>query len=307
MRRRLPSVSWALLALSTLLGPAIAADPALVSGDRPRRQRAVRVATFVPYVEEALARLPGAQVVVVATVRRSMHEPPRAGVADLGTPHAPSLEALAAARPDLVVGDVSMHAMLAENVKPLGAELLLLDPSSIDATYAGLLEVAKRVGAVPEMQREVDASKAALAQLALAEPVSTLALFGTPARWLVVTERSWLGDLLQALRLDPVSKGTRGAERIPGYAEVSDEQIATTRPELVLVVTHGDPRQIRAGLDARIGPRGAWSGVAEKAVDGVHVLDPGMFTVNPGLALPDAARALVALAKEAAPPVGTAR
>jgi iron complex transport system substrate-binding protein len=298
MRRRFGSVRGALFALGLLIlgspGGA-AAEP-------------VRVATFLPYVEDALARLPASQVVVVAAVRRSLHQPARNGLADLGTPHAPSLEALAAARPDLVVGDASMHAMLAENVKPLGAELMLLDSASIDATFAGLVEIGRRVDAEAEMQREVDASRAALDALALAEPVPTLALFGTPARWLVVTERSWLGDLLGRLHLDSVSRGTRGAERIPGYAEVSDEQIASARPELVLVFTHGDPRQIRAGLDAKIGPQGAWSGVAEKAADGVHVLDPGLFTANPGLALPDAARALVALAQgePATPAVGAA-
>ncbi|MCU0669807.1 MAG: ABC transporter substrate-binding protein [Myxococcota bacterium] len=270
----------------------------------------LRVATLLPYVDDALARMPAPRVRVVATVRRSMHEAARAGVVDLGTPHAPSLESLAVARPDVVVGDVSMHARLAENVAPLGAELLLLDSSSVAATFEGLERLAVQAGVAAEMQREIDASRAALAQLALDAPVPTLALFGTAARWLVVTERSWLGDLLGALRFDSVSKHAGGAERIPGYAEISDEQIATTRPALVLVVTHGDPRAIRATLDAKIGAQGAWSGIAQSAVDGVHVLDPGLFTVNPGLALPDAARALVALANgetATAPAVGAQR
>jgi iron complex transport system substrate-binding protein len=292
----------ALVALGSLAGGA--PSSARAEGE------AVRVATLLPYVDDALARMPASRVHVVATVRRSMHEAPRAGVVDLGTPHAPSLESLAVARPDVVVGDVSMHARLAENVAPLGAELLLLDSSSVAATFEGLEKLAAQAGVAAEMQREIDASRAALVQLALDAPVPTLALFGTAARWLVVTERSWLGDLLGALRFDSVSKDAGGAERIPGYAEISDEQIATTRPALVLVVTHGDPRAIRTTLDAKIGAQGAWSGVAQSAVDGVHVLDPGLFTVNPGLALPDAARALVALANgetATAPAVGAQR
>ncbi|RIK97014.1 MAG: hypothetical protein DCC71_22000 [Proteobacteria bacterium] len=271
----------------------------------------VRVATLLPHVEDALARMPALRVQVVASVRRSLREPVRDGVADLGSPHAPSLEALAAARPQLVVGDRSMHAALAANLEPLGAELLLLDAASVDATFDGLLQVGERVGAGAEMRREVDAARAALDALVLAEPVDTLALFGTAARWLVVTERSWLGDLLGRLRFRSVTAGAGGAERIPGYAEVSDEQVATTRPALVLVVTHGDPRAIRTQLDGKIGPAGAWSGVARSARRGVHVLDPGRFTVNPGLALPDVARALVALSNERAraalPPAGAER
>lgn len=260
----------------------------------------VRVATLLPHVEDALARMPAERVQVVASVRRSMREPVREGVADLGSPHAPSLEALAAAHPRLVVGDRSMHAALAANVEPLGAELLLVDAASVDATFDGLVQVGERVGTGAEMRREVDAARAALQALALAEPLDTLALFGTAARWLVVTERSWLGDLLGRLRFRSVTAGAGGAERIPGYAEVSDEQIATTRPALVLVVTHGDPRAIRTQLDGKIGAGGAWSGIAQSARRGVHVLDPARFTVNPGLALPDAARALVALSNESA-------
>lgn len=295
-------IARALLLFALALAPAAttAAEPATL-----------RVATLVPYADDALGRMPAARVQVVATVRRSMHEAPRAGVADLGSPHAPSLEALAATRADVVVGDASMHARLAENVAPLGAELLLLDSSSVGATFDGLTKLGVRVGTAAEMQREIDAARAGLADLALGEPVPTLALFGTAARWLVVTERSWLGDLLGELHFESVSKGAGGAERIPGYAEISEEQIATTRPALVLVVTHGDPRAIRTTLDAKVGPQGAWSGVAKSAVDGVHVLDPGLFTVNPGLALPDAARELVALARgdgaPASPAVGAAR
>jgi ABC-type Fe3+-hydroxamate transport system substrate-binding protein len=204
-----------------------------------------------------------------------------------------------------------MHASLAESVGPLGAELLLVDATTVDATFDGLLQVGAKVGAADAMQQQVDDARTQLAALALPQPVDTLALFGSSARWLVVTPQGWLGDLLGQLGFRPVAGGAGGAQRIPGYAEVSDEQIAATRPALVLVVGHGDPRAIRAQLGDKIAPSGAWSGVAQSAVRGVHVLDPSRFTVNPGLALPDAARELIALSNGGAsaptPPVGAAR
>ena len=66
MRIRFESIRWAVLALEMLAfgSPAIGAE-------------LVRVATFLPHVEDALARLPAEKVVVVAAVRRSMHEPAR--------------------------------------------------------------------------------------------------------------------------------------------------------------------------------------------------------------------------------------
>jgi iron complex transport system substrate-binding protein len=271
----------------------------------------VRVATLLPYVADALVKMPAEKVMVVATVRRSMHDAPPSGVVDLGNPHSPSLEALAAAKPAIVVGDQNVHARLAENVGPLGAELILLDASDLDGTFDGLNQLGARVGAGAEMQRETAAAQTALASMALASPVETLALFGAAQRWLVVTERSWLGSLMDELGFVSVAKGAGGAERIPGYAEISDEQIATLAPALIVVVAHGDPRGLSATLEEKLGPNGAWHKTGASAGGDAHVLDPTLFTANPGLALPDAAKRLVELAPAQAagtlPPVGASQ
>ena len=56
-----------------------------------------RVATLLPFVEEALVLDPE-HVEVVATVRSDLHVPVTGGVIDLGSPHSPSFERLAEAR-----------------------------------------------------------------------------------------------------------------------------------------------------------------------------------------------------------------
>ena len=97
-----------------------------------RAQGTTRVATLLPFVEEALTRAnPEDEVLVVASVRRSLREPVAAGLVDLGNPHSPNLEQLASARPALVVGDAAIHARLEEPVARLGARLMLLDTSML--------------------------------------------------------------------------------------------------------------------------------------------------------------------------------
>src|SRR5215510_1087634 len=74
---------------ATAAGPAPAAEP-------------VRVASLLPFVSEAVGLVPG-RAVVVASARTDLHTPPPAGIVDLGNPHAPDLEGLAAAKPGIVV------------------------------------------------------------------------------------------------------------------------------------------------------------------------------------------------------------
>lgn len=253
-----------------------------------------RVATLVPAVEEALAGLPGVEV--VAGVRSSFHEPERTDVIDLGNAHRPSLERLAAANADLVVGDALLHTAEKESLGRFGADVMLLELASVEGTFEGLLALGRRVGAEDAMRERVDAARAALEGLALGEPVSVLALFGTPGSFLVTTERTWLGSLLAELGFENVGDFRAGeTERAPGYVDVSHEQLAVLRPELILLAAHGDPQRIQQVFEKRVSETGAWHGLRARASHGVRVLDPQLFALNPGLRLPEAARALVAM------------
>lgn len=284
------ALAWIAFGLAFTASPAQAADPQ------------VRVATLLPFVQSALARIQG-PFEVVATVRRELRVPVE-GAVDLGNPHSPSLELLAEARPTLVVGDRGLHAAQAQALAVGGAQVLLLDTRSIDATLAGLEEVGEKVGAADAMKRETAAVRTRLAELALAKPMPTLAVFGAPGSFLVVTERTWLGDLLARLDFANVGNVPGGDERFPGLVSLSDETLAGLRPELVLLVAHGDPKAIEAAFVQRTASGGPWSGLREDADRGVHALDPALFTSNPGLDFPAAAEALVGMAQGSPPAVG---
>jgi ABC-type Fe3+-hydroxamate transport system substrate-binding protein len=266
---------------------ALAAEPAGPAGP-------VRVATLLPYVADALAPMPE-RAVVVASVRRSSIDVPPAGMIDLGSPHAPSFERLAESGAQLVVGDAAMHATMTEKLSRGGAEVLLIGSGSVDETLSGLAAVGRRVGAMAEMEPAIAQARAGIAAATLGEPVATLPFFGAPGNFLVITERTWLGDLLGKLNFRNLAGGSTGKETYPGYVLVSDEVLASMRPALVLVIAHGDPEAIRGAFARRAAAGGPWQSLQDAQL-GVHVLDPEQFGVNPGLGLPETARRLRALA-----------
>lgn len=260
-------------------------------------KKPVRVATLLPFVASALAEVPG-QAVVVASVRRSMHEPSLPSVIDLGSPHSPSFEKLAESRPDLVVAERGMHAALAEKLGRTGAEVVLIDTSSVDSTFAGLREVGTKVNAAPKIESSIEKAQKEIRAQALAQPMETLPIFGTPGSFMLITDRTWLGDLLGKLGFKNAASAPAGNERFPGYVELSDELLAGLKPQIVLLVAHGDVPAIRAALSKRIDEDGSWKSVRDAANRGVHVLDASMFQANPGLAMPEAARELRRLAEQ---------
>lgn len=281
---------------STTMASARAAEPAAASTTAAPAPR--RVATLLPFVEDAL-RLAPDEARIVASVRRELHRAPAEGVIDLGNPHSPSFEALAQASADLVVGDRMIHAALESKLETLGAELLLIDTSGVESILDALDRISKSIGGAEALEAAIEKTRREIEGMALSEPVSLLPLFGAPGSFYAMSDRVWLGDLAERLGFENLTPD-RGDERFPGLVALSDETMAMMRPDLVVLVAHGDPRKIREDLVSRTRRGGAWAAL-DRAPLGIHVLDPKLFSANPGLSIDEAARALVGLVADGEP------
>jgi iron complex transport system substrate-binding protein len=263
-------------------------------GEKGAGSSPLKVASLLPYVDDALRQSPGRSQLVAGVRRGSASSTPK-DLVDLGSSHTPSFESLAGSGARLVIGDGRLHGALRSKLEGVGAEVMMLDGGSVASTLDGLVQVGRRVGAEREMAAAVAATKGAIRQLALRRPVRVLALFGAPGSFMVVTRQTWLGDLLGELRFRDVAAGVGASRSFPGYAEVNDEVLASWRPDLVLLVSHGAPEEVDRAFRQRIAGPGPWHGLAAARL-GIHVLDPELFAANPGLRLDEAARRLVALA-----------
>jgi iron complex transport system substrate-binding protein len=195
----------------------------------------------------------------------------------------------------VVVGEKMLHGRMAADLGAGGAKVLLIDTTSVDATLAGLVELGALVGDQKTIAARTAALRADIAKNKLAKPVPVLPLFGTPDSFYVVTRQTWLGDLLDELGFELPATNAPGDKRFPGFVPVSDEFLVTLRPELVLLVAHGDPRALEETLVRKTSDGGPWSAVGKAAKLGVRVLDPHVFGSNPGLGMGKAAEDLAAL------------
>jgi ABC-type Fe3+-hydroxamate transport system substrate-binding protein len=272
------------------IGIALAIAFALVAS---ARGEPLRVASLVPAASDAV-RAVGPREALVATARRSLHQPVGDGVADLGNPHTPDLEALAASRPTLILADRARQARIVP--ADLTGRTFWLDLGTVDATLRSFDALGDALTAGEAMRAKTAAVRSQITAARSARPVRALALFGTPGQFQVITGAHWLGDLLTQLGAERVGPAE---EAIASIVPLNDEVAATLRADLVVIVAHGDPRAVESALRERLATGGAWSGIAS-ARGGIHVLDAERFGANPGLALGDAAAELSALLARAA-------
>jgi len=296
--RLAPAATFALAALAAACLLATAAHADGEGGNERLR--------LVPLVDQVAARLPG-DLELVANVRRSPHARLPQGLVDLGNPHEPNLEILASLAADLVVTDSLMHQRHRPRLEQAGLEVFELDTRSMDSTWEGLVALAARAGNAEPVEAAVARARAQLAELRLAKPRRAMIVFATPGSPLVVTRDTWVGDLLARLGFDNVvealADGGRG--RFPGFLQVSDELLATSRPEVVLLLAHGDAAAAERAFRERLAA-GPWKAVGQAVGDDVIVLPLRWFGANPGLDAPAAGQAvLTALADTDRPAVAS--
>jgi iron complex transport system substrate-binding protein len=246
-----------------------------------------RVASLLPWITDAFVRIPQ-RVEVVASVSDASFRVPQ-GVRDLGNPHSPNFELLAAARPTIVVGDRRLHGVLREKLARSGAQIVFVEGSSLASTFDGLVQAGDAAGAGAEMRSLVANARREIASLRLAQPMNVLPLFGTPSAFMAVTGNTWLGDLLRELRFRNLAETATGNQPFPGYVELSDETLSTLRPQRVLLIAHGAPDAVEASFRRKTQENGAWRALGTN----VSILPADRFSRNPGLRMADAARFLV--------------
>jgi iron complex transport system substrate-binding protein len=215
--------------------------------------------------------------------------------ADLYTLHA---DALARLRPELILTQdlcrvcalPSGHVTQALDYLGCQADVLSLDPYTLDEVLGTILAVGQRTGTADRAQRLVAGLRARLAQVAAA-------VAGRPRPRVAVIEwvdptfaaGNWIPDLVTAAGGDPVA--ARPGRR---SAELSWSEVAGASPDLVLVAPCGFHLADAAAQAAAV--TAALPGLPVWAIDGDSVV------VRPGPRLVDGVEAIAAILHPGAVP-----
>jgi len=206
-----------------------------------------RIVSLAPANTEILFAI-GAGDAVVGVTSYDDYPAEVADIAKVGDFAGPNLEAVAAAKPDLVVATTGVQADVLTKLEQLGATVIAVDPTSLDTLYEDIIELGQATGQVEGAEETVADMKAQVAEITVKagaeEPVGTFVEIGQDPLFTVGS-----GTLID--ELISLAGGTNIVAE-PGYVPYSAEKLIEADPEVYMATlgSMSDPAQLeqRAGF-----------------------------------------------------------
>lgn len=211
----------------------------------------------------------------------------------------------------------STHKVDYEKVTSLKADLIiantanLKDVKSLEATGAKVF--LGSANSVADIQKSISVYGQMTGKDAKAKEINTyinkqisgikvdktnqpkvLLVYGAPGSLLAALPSSLSGDLLSKAGGKNVAEDYPALKDYSNYAQLSAERIIASDPDYVMLITHGDPKEVQKSFEAEISKNAAWKNLKAVKNEKVIVLPSNLFGVNPGSKVTDALEFLTA-------------
>lgn len=236
------------------------------------------VATLDPGMLDILVEL-GANVTGRPTLSTSTTEEIEA-IQELGNPHEPSFEQIAAVNPELLIVPPSFM-QYASTLEATGTKVAYLNMESIDDIKSTIGKYASLFGKdtiAKEIVGEIDAK---LAEVEVASTQKALIVYGAPGTYLAALDHSLYGDILAKAGGNNIASGLPAMEKYPSYANLSAEKIVEGNPQLIMLITHADPEMVQEGFEKQMNENAAWKNL-DAVKNGQILILPSELFENPG-------------------------
>lgn len=166
------------------------------------------------------------------------------GIAEIGAPMSPDLEALKTQDPTIVLSPVSLKGDLQPKYEGAGIESYFVDLNSVEGMYASIKELGTKFGKEEKTQELLDKYNTWLnekqkKQESL-EKKSVLILMGLPGSYVVATENSYIGNLVALAG----GKNCYEGESKEDFINVNTEDMLKKKPDIIIRTSHALPEQV---------------------------------------------------------------
>lgn len=221
--------------------------------------------------------------------------------AEIGSSHAPNYEKITALKPDLIIATKSLNASNIKALEATGAVVYLASNESVIEIKQNVLKISQLLGKAKKGQVTVDAMNIKLqvaAKINKNNP-KVLMIYGAPGTLLAALPTSLSGDLLARAGGKNVAADFPKLEKMTGYAQLSAERVIAADPDIVFLITHGDPEEVEKAFKEEISKNAAWSNLKAVKNKQIIVLPSHLYGTNPGTKIGDALNVLATHLKNA--------
>lgn len=259
-------------------------------------QRPARIVSISPTATEMLYRI-GATAVGRDTNSKFPAE--AQSLPTVGGAYSPSVEAIVALKPDLVLIEALVQGRLAEALKATGAPVLAVRATNLDDVIRSLETlgvVTDRRPAATQAIAQIRSRVEAVAASATAGKKVLVLISDAERNLYAAKPESYAGNIASTLKLTNVAAGRPDSGPYPGFTLFSAEQAIISNPDVILTISPAPPP---APTLSSLLPRVPGYGDLAAVKGGrVKELSPDLFLTAPGPRIADAGEEMLRLLRE---------
>lgn len=244
------------------------------------RETEQRIIASSVAVVELLDRL---DVDMVGVPTSSYELPERvADTTRIGSPMKPDMEVVKSLDPTMVISVDTLSPDLQESFEKLNIPVHFLNLTTYEGLKASIEELGTLFGKEDiskELIEDFTSREAAIAsKMEGKEGPSVMVIFGAPGSFMMVTENSYVGDLVKQVGGKNIIEGQES-----GFIPVDMEYLASKQPDIILRMTHADPETAKAMFDEEFSTNQVWQHFDAVKEGRVYDLPTGYFGMSANL------------------------
>ncbi|KEK26298.1 helical backbone metal receptor [Bacillus gaemokensis] len=205
----------------------------------------------------------------------------------IGNAHQPNFEQIASLKPDLLVANNGFQKNI-PTVEGQGTKVMISSANSIK-------DIQKSIDIYGTLMQKENKSKELnqkindqMKKYEKKSDVKALLVYGAPGTYLAALPNSLSGDILEKTGGKNIAAEFPKMKEYPQYAQLSVERIIEANPEVIFLITHGDPAGVKKAFEGEMMKNEAWKNLEAVKQNRVVILPPDLFGSNPGTKVTEA-------------------
>ncbi|MCT4619324.1 MAG: heme ABC transporter substrate-binding protein IsdE [Marinisporobacter sp.] len=202
---------------------------------------------------------------------------------EIGLPINPDLEKIRSLRPDIFITSGAIREIIGSKFEQNGIHTTYADLSSYDAVKGTIKKLGKDFGKEENAKKIIEdfekKEKEILKDVDANKKVKVMILFGAPGHFMLATEESFAGSLIDKLGAENITSTVKSKYKGP-YLPFSLEVALKENPDIIFRMYHGYIEEARKQVqeEFRINPQ--WKNFKAIKENKVYDLDPEYFGVT---------------------------
>ncbi|MFJ8527990.1 helical backbone metal receptor [Bacillus sp. NPDC094106] len=205
----------------------------------------------------------------------------------IGNAHQPNFEQIASLKPDLLVANNGFQKNI-PTVEGQGTKVMISSANSVKdieksiEIYGTLMQKEEKA---KELNQKINDQ---MKKYEKKSDVKSLLVYGAPGTYLAALPNSLSGDILEKTGGKNIAADFPKMKEYPQYAQLSVERIIEANPDVIFLITHGDPVGVKKAFEGEMMKNEAWRNLEAVKQNRVVILPPDLFGSNPGTKVTEA-------------------